>query len=115
VQYQILRMARRSDHTSDELTALILAAARRIVCDDGIDALTARKIANAAGYTVGTIYQHFGNMDDLVHRMNGETLRLLYEECSRIPQAGTPRDRLFDLAKAFMRFGEENKILTSGQ
>lgn len=102
-------MARRSDHTPEELVALILETARRIVRGDGIDALTARKIASAAGYTAGTIYQYFGNMDDLVLRMNGETLRLLFEECSKVPQAGTPRDRLLELARAFVQFGEENK------
>lgn len=102
-------MARRSDHTPEELAALILATAKRIVREDGIDALTARKIASAAGYTVGTIYQYFGNMDDLVLRMNGETLGLLYEECSKVPQAGSSRDRLLGLAKAFVQFGDENK------
>lgn len=102
-------MARRSDHTRKELATLILTAARRIVREDGIDALTIRKIASAAGYTAGTIYQHYGNMDDLVHQMNTETLRSLYEECLLVPKTGTPRQQLFDLAKAFVRFGEENK------
>ena len=97
-------MARRSDHTREELGALILTNARRIVREDGVDALTARKIAAAAGYTVGTIYQHFGNMDDLVHRLNGETLRMLLVDCSKVPEQRETRDRLFALAKTFVGF-----------
>jgi AcrR family transcriptional regulator len=99
-------MARRSDHTREELGKLILASARRIVRDDGFDRLTARKIASDVGYTVGTIYQHFGNMDDLVHRMNGETLGMLFDCCSEIPESDAPKDRLSSLAEAFVNFAE---------
>ena len=38
-------------------------SAQRIVLNEGIDALTAQIIAVDIGYTVGKIYQHFGNMD----------------------------------------------------
>ena len=33
------------------------------------------------GYTVGTLYQLFDGMDDLVERMNTETLAALYNHC----------------------------------
>jgi len=108
VQYHRVRMARRSDHTREELGNLILTTARRIVREEGIDALTARKIASEVGYTAGTIYQHFGNMDDLVHRLNGETLGMLFEHCSGLPEQGSPHDRLFALAQAFVRFAERH-------
>jgi AcrR family transcriptional regulator len=101
-------MARRSDHTREELGKLILTAARRIVCEKGIDALTARKIASEVGYTVGTIYQHFGNMDDLVHRMNGETLGMLFDHCSSLPAQESPGVRLLSLARAFVNFAEKH-------
>lgn len=106
MQYHGVKMARRSDHTREELGKLILTTARRIVRTDGIDGLRARKIASDVGYTVGTIYQHFGNMDDLVHRMNGETLEMLFVHCSKQPGSGSPRERLFSLAKAFVNFAE---------
>ena len=101
-------MARRSDHTREELGKLILTTSRRIVLDEGIDRLTARKIASAVGYTVGTIYQHFGNMDDLVHRLNAETLEMLLDHCIGLPEQESPRDRLFALAKAFVSFAEQH-------
>ncbi|WP_095594174.1 TetR/AcrR family transcriptional regulator [Actibacterium pelagium] len=101
-------MARRSDHTREELGKLILISARRIVREHGIDALSARKVASDVGYTVGTIYQHFGNMDDLVHRMNGETLEMLFDHCSKLPTQEPPGDRLFSLARAFVNFAEKH-------
>ena len=106
MQYHGVIMARRSEHTREQLKDLILTSARRIVQSEGIDALTARKIAADIGYTVGTIYQHFGNMDDLVHRINGDTLGMLFDCCCGIPATGLPKDRLFSLAKAFVNFAE---------
>ena len=66
VGYQGPEMARRSDHTREELRRLILQAARRIIRDKGVAALSARKVASDIGYTVGTIYQHFNGMDAIL-------------------------------------------------
>ena len=76
-------MARRSDHTRAELTQLALESARAIVVKGGIAALSARKVTKRMGYTIGTLYQHFDGMDDLVERMNAETLAALYEHCNK--------------------------------
>ena len=63
-------MARRSDHTRAELKDLALEAARSIVREKGVSALSTRKLADRIGYTSGTIYQVFQNRDDLVEQMN---------------------------------------------
>ena len=102
-------MARRSDHTREELSSLILDSARRIVRADGIEALSARKLAAGIGYTVGTIYQHFGGMDDLVHRLNAETLQSLYEHCTEVRAKGTPGEKLKRLADAFIDFARQHE------
>ena len=90
-------MARRSDHSRPELTRLALDAARGIVVKDGITALSGRKIASEIGYTVGTLYQIFDDMDDLVERMNAETLAHLYDHCRQ----GEDRDDIGARLKAF--------------
>ena len=41
-------MARRSDHSREELSALAIAAAGEIVAAEGLEALTARRVARAA-------------------------------------------------------------------
>ena len=59
-------MARRSDHSRDELKALILDCAREIAEEEGLRGLTARRIATEIGYAPGTIYNLFSNLDDLI-------------------------------------------------
>ena len=58
-------MGRRSAHTSDELRGLILSAARDIIETEGLTALSAREIARRIGYSAGTLYNIFDNLDDI--------------------------------------------------
>ena len=67
-------MGRRSDHTAEELRRMTLDAARKIVSENGLRGLTTRSIAREIGYTVGTLYQIFDNVDRLIEQMNIETL-----------------------------------------
>lgn len=106
MNYHRLEMARRSDHTREELRNLILESARRIVRSYGIETLTARKIAAGTGYTVGTIYQHFEGMDDLVHQLNGGTLQSLHTQCAELELNGSPGENLTTLANSFVEFAE---------
>ena len=97
-------MARRSDHTKDELRKLILVAARRITVEKGVDALSARKVAVEIGYTVGTIYQYFDSMDALVHAMNEKTLSALFETCHGHTNEGDPESKLIALGLEFVSY-----------
>ncbi len=71
-------MARRSDHSRDEIREMALAAAESIIDQQGYGTLSARKVASSIGYTVGTLYLVFRNLDDLVLQINGRTLDALY-------------------------------------
>ncbi len=70
-------MARRSDHTREELKDLILKASSKIVETEGFAALTARRIAQEIGYAPGTIYNLFSSMDDLYLNVSVGTLERL--------------------------------------
>ncbi len=72
-------MAKRSEHSSEELKALILNAAEIIVSEEGISALNVRRIAREIGYTVGSIYMVFANMADLIMQIHARTLDKLAE------------------------------------
>ena len=67
-------MARRSDHSREELREMALAATEEIIDQQGLAGLTARKVAAGIGYTVGTLYLVFRNLDDLIDLtpQNGE-------------------------------------------
>ena len=78
-------MARRSDHSREELYVMALAAAREIAEKDGLRGLKARRISREIGYTVGTLYNVFSNLDDLIIHLNGTTLDALYVSCAQAP------------------------------
>ena len=101
-------MARRSDHTREELIEMALESARAIVVKNGVSALSGRKVTARMGYTVGTLYQLFENMDELVCTMNARTLRALYERCTESSQTGTVADRLRAFGMTFVTFVENH-------
>lgn len=88
---------------------MTLDAARDLVREDGIDSLSVRKVATAIGYTPGTIYQHFDDMDRLVETMNIETLRALHEACRGVRVKEDVEANLFGLAEAFLGFAKTHK------
>jgi len=73
-------MARRNEHTRDEMKQLILSAAMDIVENEGFSALKVRRIAAEIDYTVAAIYMVFANMDDLNVHIKRHTLQLLAAE-----------------------------------
>ncbi|QKT04534.1 TetR/AcrR family transcriptional regulator [Ectothiorhodospiraceae bacterium 2226] len=105
-------MARRSDHTRDEIKAMALAAAKGIVADHGYRALTTRKVAAAIGYTVGSLYLVFDNLDDLVLHINADTLDALDQALQQVDaREGDPAARLLALARAYAQFARRNASL----
>jgi AcrR family transcriptional regulator len=67
-------MGRRSEHSPEEIRVMALAATRRLLAEHGVTGLTAREIAREIGYSPGTLYNHFADLDDLVLQANAETL-----------------------------------------
>lgn len=100
-------MARRSDHSREEIRQMALNAAETIVAADGYKGLSARKVATAINYTVGTLYLVFENLEDIVLQVNGRTLDALYEwlRARRAKDADT-RDSLLALADAYIAYAE---------
>lgn len=104
-------MARRKDHTREELHGMALAAAWRIAEAEGLRGLTARRVAREIGYTVGTLYNVFTDLDDLVVQLIGRIFDALYEELKELPLDGGPEADLRSLAKGYIRFtGRQPKL-----
>lgn len=105
-------MARRSDHSREELREIALSAASEIVKDDGIHGLTTRAVAERMGYTVGTLYLIFHNLDDLIYAVNAQTVARLK---GRIEEAisgiGDPVERLQGMAWTYFQFAIANPNL----
>lgn len=106
-------MARRSDHNRDELYALALQAARAIVVRDGYRALTARNVADAIGYSPGTLYNLFANLDDMIVHLNASTLDALYDSLEAMEMTGDVASDLKSLSGRYLDFLGANERLWS--
>ena len=91
-------MARRNDHSRDQIREMAILAAEKIVEDEGPQALSTRKIAKAIGYTVGTLYLVFANLDEIILQINIRTLEILYHSTVHGEDPNKdPLDNLFEL------------------
>ncbi|WP_120497927.1 TetR/AcrR family transcriptional regulator [Kiloniella sp. EL199] len=110
-------MARRVDHSPDELKMMILDAAQELVVAGGISELSARKIAQKIGYAPGTIYNVYANIDELILTLNGRTLEGLYDHLSMIcfdnttARLGSVNQNVEKLLIGYLAFIDENKSL----
>lgn len=90
----------------------ILEKAGRIVAEEGLAAVQARRIAAEGGCSVGTLYNIFGDRDGLILALNRETLTALGRplEAARRQSAHAGLEaRLMALASAYMTFALENR------
>lgn len=106
-------MARRSDHSREEIKELALNAAETIVAEQGFSGLSARKIAAAIGYTVGTIYLVFKNLDDLIMQVNSRTLDALYQEITTTQKPKQHKENLRRFGQTYYDFAHKNPHLMS--
>lgn len=102
-------MARRSDHSREELREMAITAAEQIVVEQGYEGLSARKVATAIGYTVGTLYLVFENLDDLILNINARTLDRLHARMKASQaECGHAGDCLLQLGQVYIRFADED-------
>ncbi|MCU7812767.1 MAG: TetR/AcrR family transcriptional regulator [Candidatus Thiodiazotropha sp. (ex Notomyrtea botanica)] len=102
-------MSRRSDHSREEIREMALAAAEKIASEQGYTGLSARKVASAIGYTVGTLYLVFDNLDDLILQVNGRTLDHLHAQMVKEQnQHQGARDRLLQLGHTYIHFADKD-------
>ena len=100
-------MARRSDHTKEELRNLIVDEATTLVDEFGATNITARDIAARIGYTVGTLYTHFDDLSAILLHVNVRTLdRLKTEIQIATAAASDPADRLLAMGHAYLGLAE---------
>jgi AcrR family transcriptional regulator len=97
-------MARRADHTPEELRELIVNAAQVLILSEGIEKLSARSLSRQIGYAPGTLYNHFKDLDDIVTAVNARTLAGVAQAFAAAAPADDPRARLHNYADAFIDF-----------
>jgi AcrR family transcriptional regulator len=102
-----LTMARRSEHSLEEIKEMVLKASENIVIEEGCEALTVRKIALEIGYTVGSIYMVFANMADLGLHIKGRTLDDIAAHLE-VVNDDSAEQCIEVLAKAYLLYASQN-------
>lgn len=100
-------MARRSEHSLEEIRVMVLDAAEAIVIKDGYSALKVRSIAREIGYTVGSIYMVFANMADLVMHIKARTLDDIAAQLQQA-QDSVPEQCIAELSRIYLRYASQN-------
>lgn len=95
----------------DNIQENLVSKGRALIQEKGAEFLTARKLSEASGYSVGTIYNQFGNMDNFILIQNYLTLDALYTRLAKLRASGTAYQRLNLYAQEFIDFVLENKNL----
>ena len=93
----------------------ILSVTRKIIDEQGLSGAQARPIAEAAGCSVGTLYNVFESLDTLILRVNAQTLSDFQEQAraalNRSLAADEPIiERLIALANSYVDFAEKNTL-----
>lgn len=75
-----MSIAERKQRQKEEVRASILQAAWQLIEEDGYQALSMRKIADAIHYSAPVIYSHFENKHALLIEFSREGYRLMVEQ-----------------------------------
>ena len=104
-------MGRRSTHTPQQLRDLILESAHEIIETQGLAGLSAREIARRIGYSPGTIYNMYENLDDVVLHVEARVLDGLEARLASVLKTASGPAALPELAQAYLAFTQEKPKL----
>lgn len=97
--------------TKEEIRIDLIVKSRELLKTKGLEFLTARKLAEYSGYSVGTIYNQFKSMDTLVMWENCQTLDELFECLKTAEMSSDAYINLNRLLEKFVDFVMMNKNL----
>ncbi len=99
-------IAERKERQKAELRDTILAAARRIFLEEGPQALTMRRIADAIEYSPGTIYLYFASREDIALHLVREGFEKLVAVLAPVVAAvADPVERIRGIGSVYIDFG----------
>ncbi|MGC9460785.1 TetR/AcrR family transcriptional regulator [Vibrio genomosp. F10] len=102
-------MARRNDHTREELITLTLETVKDFLTDKPHHDLSLRKIANLIGYVPSTLVNVFGNYNLLLLHVVAQTLDELSSEARTVVEKSRDtQTALYELAYCYHDFAQQN-------
>jgi AcrR family transcriptional regulator len=103
-------IAERKIRQKEEVRTSILNVAWQIVTEEGWQALSIRKIAEAIEYSVPVIYDHFANKEAILYELTKQGFNTLNQQLVKAKKRSTnPEKQLEDMAHAYWEFAFDNK------
>ncbi|MGD9637656.1 MAG: TetR/AcrR family transcriptional regulator [Alphaproteobacteria bacterium] len=104
----------KSDLERFEIKDKTLCCAREFIINNGAKALTARKLAQENGYSVGTLYNLFNSLDDIVMNIAiGALSDLISNVTNSLMEIDEPELKLRTFSQELLRFIQTNPNLAS--
>jgi AcrR family transcriptional regulator len=103
-------MGRPKEH-DEHTAAALLNAAERIAQQDGVAALSVRRVAHEVGTSTRAVYSLFGSKEGLVGALGARAFDLLGAAITALPRTGEPLADLVQAGLAFRRFAWEHPAL----
>lgn len=96
-----------------DLRHSLLNAARLMIRQDGIEALSLRKLADVVGVSRTALYHHFENKNDLVCAIVAEGFAALHQlmDAATARESGSPRQRFTTFVHGYVRFATQEAEL----
>ncbi len=94
-----------------DLRRVLIEEAARLGSREGVEALSLRRVAAAAGVSPAAPYHHFKNKSDLLAAVAEEGFRRLHGAMTRAAKGARPTDathRLRGMGRAYVRFAVRN-------
>lgn len=105
-------MSGKREEKREGLKAGLIAAARERIRENGLKGLRARDVTADAGVALGSLYNAFEDLDELVLHVNSITLGELGAAMGEASaSAPGPEQRLRALARGYLHFALENRHL----
>ncbi|KPN77202.1 MAG: TetR/AcrR family transcriptional regulator [Shewanella xiamenensis] len=101
-------MARRKEHSHDEIRTMAVEAAMALLQQQGTQELSLRKIASQIGYVPSTLINIFGSYNYLLLAVSEATLQALMHELSEV-NADNSRNKIINMAQKYAEFAHAQR------
>jgi AcrR family transcriptional regulator len=98
----------RKEREKEELREKILAAAKKLFLEKGIEKTSIRNIADQIEYSPGIIYHYFRDKNEIFHALHQSGFMHLMSKMSVLTSVRDPRERLKAMGTIYIGFAMEN-------
>jgi AcrR family transcriptional regulator len=102
-----MKSATRRKQHQHELREKILDAARELFVEEGVEAVSMRKIAQKIGYSATTLYNYFEDKEALLHALCDADFGALQDSFKKIGRTPDPIERMRKMGQAYITFAIE--------